>query len=72
MSDGIFTTFDPNVIRFKCTKCGYIDAVEIDIVWECFDVKRYKGKRSYYCHCVRCNSPAYPVELPTQNKNHIL
>lgn len=67
MSDGNFTTSDPTVTHFKCTKCGFIDAVEKDIVWECFDVKRYKGKRTYYGYCMKCESIMYPLELMDKN-----
>lgn len=63
MKGGNFLIGDPSVIQLKCTKCDYIDTMDLDIACEVLDVTRYKGNRCYYAYCSQCNHKMYPLHL---------
>lgn len=69
MRNGNFLTGEKNMIRFKCTKCGFVDEMERDIAEEVLDIKKYKGVRCYYAYCIKCDSVMYPLDLMENKEN---
>ena len=63
MKPGNSMTGTVNSIPFKCTKCGFLDPMEIDIAEEVCDLISYRGIPCLRAYCIQCDSVMIPVDV---------
>ena len=66
MKPGNSMTGTVNSIPFKCTKCGFLDPMEIDIAEEVCDLISYRGIPCSRAYCIQCDSVMIPVNVLDQ------